>query len=138
VAPAYSAHGNGLNNAPPDPYNPGFVLLTQSASWTGAAGYIVYDWNSNLEFASRGEWFRDSNGARTGLRQTLGEFTETINYKIPQVTGLLARLEYRHDESNAAPFFGSSIAPATSPNFPNPDHTYNGQDTFMAAAIYSF
>ena len=114
------------------------MLLTQSASWTGAAGYIVYDWNSNLEFASRGEWFDDSNGARSGLRQTLGEFTETINYKIPQVTGLLARLEYRHDESNAAPFFGSNIAPVNSPNFPNPDHTYNGQDTFMADAIYSF
>jgi Putative beta-barrel porin-2, OmpL-like. bbp2 len=138
VAPAYSAHGNGLNFNPPDPYNPGFVLITKSASWTGAAGYIVYDWNENLEFASRGEWFRDSQGARTGLRQTLGEFTETINYKIPRVTGLLARLEYRHDESNSAPFFGSNIAPATSPNFPFPSHTYNGQDTFMAAAIYAF
>ena len=48
VAPAYSAHGNGLNFAPPDPYNPGFVLITKSSSWTGAAGYIVYDWNDHL------------------------------------------------------------------------------------------
>lgn len=138
VAPAYSSHGNGLLSDTPDPYNPGFVLLTRSASWTGAAGYIVYDWNDRLEFATRGEWFRDSDGSRTGLRQTLGEITETINYKIPGVTGLLGRLEYRHDESNAAPFFGSNIALATSPNFPNPDHTYNGQDTFMASAIYAF
>ena len=91
-----------------------------------------------FEFATRGEWFRDSQGARTGLRQTLGEVTETINYKVPAVTGLLARLEYRHDESNAAPFFGSNIAPANSPNFPFPSHTYNGQDTFIAAAVYSF
>ena len=68
----------------------------------------------------------------------MGEFTETLNYKVPQVTGLLARLEYRHDESNAAPFFGSTIAPVNSINYPNPDHTYNGQDTFMVAAIYSF
>jgi putative OmpL-like beta-barrel porin-2 len=114
------------------------VLITKSAQWNGAAGYIVYDWSDSLEFATRGEWFRDSEGARTGLRQTLGEITETINYKIPGVTGLLARLEYRHDESNAKPFFSSSIARFGSPNFPNPDHTYNGQDTFMAAAIYSF
>lgn len=138
VAPAFSAHGNGLNFNPPDPTNPGFVLIPKTANWTAAAGYIVYDWNERLEFATRGEWFRDSEGARTGLRQTLGEVTETINYKVPAVTGLLARLEYRHDESNAAPFFGSNIAPANSPNFPNPSHTYNGQDTFMAAAIYSF
>ena len=138
VAPAYSAHGNGLLSAPPDPYNPGFVLITKSAQWSGAVGYIVYDWNDSLEFATRGEWFRDGEGARTGLRQTLGEITETINYKIPGVTGLLARLEYRHDESNAAPFFGSSIAPVSSPKFPNPNHTYNGQDTIMAAAVYAF
>ena len=138
VAPAYSSKGNGLNFAPADPYNPGYVLITKSAEWNGAAGYIVYDWSDSLEFATRGEWFRDGEGARTGLRQTLGEITETINYKVPGVTGLLARLEYRHDESNAKPFFSSSIAPANSPNYPNPDHTYNGQDTFMAAAVYSF
>jgi hypothetical protein len=147
VTPAYSSHGNGFclpgvafcSPAPgfvPGPN--GTINIGKSVSWTGAAGYIVYDLNANLEFATRGEWFRDSDGARTGLRQTLGEITEDINYKIPQVTGLLARLEYRHDESNSAPFFGSTIAPANSVNFPNPDHTYNGQDTFMAAAIYSF
>jgi hypothetical protein len=148
VIPAYSAHGNrfctpGVTFCAPTPgYLPGgpggTVNIPQTVSWTGAAGYIVYDLNDHIEFATRGEWFRDSDGARTGLRQTLGEITETLNYKIPQVTGLLARLEYRHDESNAAPFFGSTIAPANTANFPNPDHTYNGQDTFMAAAIYSF
>jgi hypothetical protein len=147
VAPAYSSHGNrfcipGVAFCAPAPGYPagpnGTVNYLQSASWTGAAGYIVYDLNDHIEFASRGEWFRDSQGVRTGLRQTLGEFTEDLNYKVPDVTGLLARLEYRHDESNAAPFFGSTIAPVNSPNFPNPDHTYNGQDTFMVAAIYSF
>ena len=122
VAPAYSAHGNGLAFNPPDPVQPGLRADHEDrSSWTGAAGYIVYDWNENLEFASRGEWFRDSQGARTGLRQTLGEFTETINYKVPGVTGLLARLEYRHDESNSAPFFGSNIAPANSPPYPIPE-----------------
>ncbi len=147
VVPAYSAHGNGFCQpvAPfctPSPVYTtgpnGTINIPVTSSWTGAAGYIVYDLNDHIEFASRGEWFRDSQGARTGLRQTLGEFTETLNYKVPQVTGLLARLEYRHDESNAAPFFGSTIAPVNSINYPNPDHTYNGQDTFMVAAIYSF
>jgi hypothetical protein len=153
VTPAYSSHGNRFCNSffggtcsPAFPYgtgpsqtlNDGTVTIPGSVSWTGAAGYIVYDYNDHIEFATRGEWFDDSNGARSGLRQTLGEITEDINYKVPQVTGLLARLEYRHDESSAAPFFGNSIAPANTANFPNPDHTYSGQDTFMAAAIYSF
>ena len=143
VFPAFSSHGNGLATLAPDgsicagaPC--GSVTIPHSVTWTAAAGYIVYDWSDNLQFATRGEWFRDSDGARTGLRQTLGEITETINYKIPGVTGLLARLEYRHDESSAAPFFGSNIAPVSSPKFPNPNHTYNGQDTIMAAAIYAF
>jgi hypothetical protein len=150
VTPAYSSHGNRLCSSftpggvcvpsigfPAGPN--GTVNIPNTVSWTGAAGYIVYDYNSNWEFATRGEWFDDSNGARSGLRQTLGEITEDINYKVPQVTGLLARLEYRHDESSAAPFFGDSIQgnPAL-PNFGNPDHTYSGQDTIMAAAIYSF
>jgi Putative beta-barrel porin-2, OmpL-like. bbp2 len=147
VVPAYSSHGNRfcVPGASFCTFSPGFpagpngtVNIPGTVSWSGAAGYIVYDWNDHLEFATRGEWFDDSNGARSGLRQTLGEITETINYKIPQVTGLLARLEYRHDESSAKPFFGNSIAPSTSANFPNPDHTYSGQDTIMAAAIYSF
>jgi hypothetical protein len=147
VFPAYSSHGNGFcvpgaSFCTPGVNNPagpnGTVNILTSSSWTGAAGYIVYDLNDHIEFASRGEWFRDANGARTGLRQTLGEFTETLNYKVPGVTGLLARLEYRHDESNAAPFFGSNTTTINSPNYPNPDHTYNGQDTFMVAALYSF
>jgi hypothetical protein len=147
VTPAYSSHGNrfcvpGLPFCTPSVGFPGgtngTVTIPDSVTWSGAAGYIVYDYNSSLEFATRGEWFDDSNGARSGLRQTLGEITETINYKIPQVTGLLARLEYRHDESSAKPFFGNAISPINSANFPNPDHTYSGQDTIMAAAIYSF
>jgi len=147
VAPAYSSHGNrfcipGVAFCAPSvgfPAGPGgTVTIPGTVTWSGAAGYVVYDWNDHLEFATRGEWFDDGNGARTGLRQTLGEITETINYKIPQVTGLLARLEYRHDESSAKPFFGNAISPVTSPNSGFPAHTYSGQDTIMAAAIYSF
>ena len=78
VAPAYSSHGNrfcipGVAFCAPAPGYPagpnGTVNYLQSASWTGAAGYIVYDLNDHIEFASRGEWFRDSQGVRTGLRR---------------------------------------------------------------------
>jgi hypothetical protein len=151
VIPAYSSHGNRFCEAgtfctPTPGFTPGpqgSVNIPNTVSWTGAAGYIVYDWNDNLEFATRGEWFRDSDGARSGLRQTLGEFTETINYKIPAVSGLLARLEYRHDESSAKPFFSNSVLPSTTANVAAgiaglPAHTYAGQDTLLASAIYAF
>jgi hypothetical protein len=116
----------------------GVTSFNRSTDWQGFAGYGVYDFNDNLEFATRFEWFRDSEGTRTGLRQTLFEVTQTINYKIPGVTGLLARLEYRHDASNAHPFYSDdALIPQKGGGF-LPSHTYSGQDTLLAAAIYSF
>lgn len=150
VLPAFSSNGNRfcVNPATGAPFctpAPGFtagpngtINIPNSVSWTGAAGYIVYDLNDNVELATRGEWFRDSDGARTGLRQTLGEITETLNYKVPNVTGLLARLEYRHDESGQSPFFNSDVFGPTSPLVGFPNHTHSGQDTFMADAVYYF
>jgi putative OmpL-like beta-barrel porin-2 len=147
VVPQYSEQGNRFCNpgqtfcstAPGFTSGPnGTINILDTVTWSGAAGYIVYDWTSNLEFVARGEWFDDSNGARSGLRQTLGEFTGTINYKVPKVNGLLTRLEYRLDQSNEKPFFGSGSLPANSVNAGLPAHTYSGQDTFMADAIYSF
>lgn len=148
VFPAFSSHGNSLSKLPLDGsicagLHCGTVAIPHTVSWTGAAGYIVYDLNENIEFATRGEWFRDSDGSRTGLRQTLGEVTETLNYKVPAVSGLLARLEYRHDESSAKPFFSNTIFPVTPANVTAgiaglPTHTWAGQDTFLASAIYSF
>jgi hypothetical protein len=116
----------------------GVTTLNQSTNWQGFAGYGVYDFNDNLEFATRFEWFRDGEGTRTGLRQTLFEVTQTINYKIPGVNGLLARLEYRHDASNAHPFYSNDpLIPQAGGGF-LPSHTYTGQDTLLAAAVYSF
>jgi hypothetical protein len=147
VTPQYSVQGNRFCDPLPAPFctvAPGFtagpngtINILNTVSWTGAAGYVVYDWTSSLEFALRGEWFRDSDGARTGLRQTLGEFTGTINYKVPKVNGLLTRFEYRLDESNEDPFFGSNVF-SSGPDAGLPTHTYSGQSTFMADAIYYF
>jgi len=49
-------------------------------------------------------------------------------------TGLLARLEHRHDNSNAKPFFSNDGFDAAGV----PYHTYSGQDIVTAAAIYAF
>lgn len=141
ATPTWDSHGNSLYGNPAGPG--GTVTLNKDVSWTAAAGYIVYDLNDNIEFATRGEWFRDADGARTGERQTLGEVTETLNYKVPGVTGLLGRLEFRHDESSAKPFFSNELLPATAANISAgvaglPAHTYAGQNTLLAAAIYTF
>lgn len=152
VVPGYSSQGNQfcINPATGTPFctpppgsvfasgPSGTITIPGQVSWTGAAGYIVYDLNDNIELATRGEWFNDPNGARTGIRQTLGEITETLNYKVPAVTGLLARLEYRHDESSARPFFNSDVFGPPSALTGFPTHTRSGQDTFMADAVYSF
>jgi hypothetical protein len=116
----------------------GVTSLNEGTDWQGAAGYVVYDLNDNIEFATRFEYFRDTAGARTGLRQSLFEVTETLNYKIPGVTGLLARLEYRHDASNAHPFYSNDpLIPQAGGGF-LPSHTYSGQDTLLVAGIYQF
>jgi outer membrane murein-binding lipoprotein Lpp len=112
----------------------GPVINGHSASWQGFAQYIVYDWNQ-YEFASRGEFFQDKDGARTdGTAQTLWELTQTVSYKVPEVTGLVVRLEYRHDNSNVASFANN--------NFVNPvtgvQHMWRGQDTMSTAVIYAF
>jgi len=136
--PAVTSYGNNLFFNLPGTNCGGApcVTINHAVSWYGNAGYVVYDYNDALEFATRGEWFRDPDGARTGLRQVLGEVTQTISYKIPGVTGLLTRLEYRHDESNAHPFFSNQGVSPTDPFLPA--HTYAGQDTLSAAAIYTF
>jgi hypothetical protein len=113
----------------------GPVINGHSASWQGMAQYLVYDLTPSLESATRGEFFQDKDGARTtGTGQTVWEITQTLSYKIPEVTGLIARLEYRHDNSDENVF--------TNNNFVNPvtgtQHLWHGQDTLDANFIYAF
>jgi outer membrane murein-binding lipoprotein Lpp len=113
----------------------GPVINGHSASWQGLAQYLVYDFTPSLESATRGEFFQDKDGARTtGTGQTVWEITQTLSYKIPEVTGLIARLEYRHDNSDENVF--------TNNNFVNPvtgtQHLWRGQDTLGANVIYAF
>lgn len=118
----------------------GQVIDNHSASWQGFAQYVVYDWNE-WEFATRGEFFKDQDGARSGPNvngviqsKTLWEITQTITYKVPGVTGLLLRGEYRHDASSS-PDFGNN-------DFVDPNtgiqHLWSGQDLLSGAMIYAF
>ncbi len=110
------------------------------ATWWGIAQYIVYDWNA-WEFATRGEVFDDEDGSRTaspsqpsGTHQTLWEITQTFTYKIPGVTGLLARAEFRHDQSNNHVFSNNDfVDPST-----GQQHLWRGQDTLLGTLIYAF
>ena len=115
----------------------GPVIGGHSATWQGAAGYVVYDFTPAVEAATRAEFFDDMDGARTGLGQpqTLWEITQTLSYKIPEVTGLIARLEYRHDNSSQNVFTNNEVInPATLTN----QHLWHGQDTLAANFIYAF
>jgi hypothetical protein len=113
--------------------NPNNGLLSHSATWQGFAQYIVYDWNA-WEFATRGELFDDEDGSRTGAHQTLWELTQTLTYKVPDVTGLLVRAEYRHDNSNQHVFSNNNfVDPAT-----GAQHLWKGQDTLLGAMIFAF
>jgi hypothetical protein len=103
------------------------------ATWWGVAQYFVYDLNE-WEFATRGEVFDDEDGARTGAHQTLWEITQTLTYKVPGVTGLLVRGEYRHDNSNEHSFTNNNpVNPIT-----NLQHQWKGQDTLLGAILYAF
>ncbi|HSR57196.1 MAG TPA: outer membrane beta-barrel protein, partial [Candidatus Binataceae bacterium] len=111
----------------------GPVVNGHSATWWGVAQYFVYDW-TQWESATRGEIFDDEDGSRTGAHQTLWEVTQTFSYKVPEVTGLVARFEYRHDNSNHHVFSNN--------NFVNPinglQHPWKGQDTLLGTMIYAF
>lgn len=115
--------------------------ITHSVWWSGIGVWAAYNATDALQLATRGEWFDDPSGARSGVVQNLGEITETLNYSVPYVQGLTARLEYRHDFSSAHPF--PSAGPIV--NFPcaagtctSTAHTYSGQDTFETALVLVF
>lgn len=74
------------------------------ANWWGYAGYVAYDWTERLRTALRGEYFTDPMGARTaaGQKLSLWELTGTLQYRIWK--GLVGRLEFRHDQSDAKVF----------------------------------
>jgi hypothetical protein len=116
----------------------GRVINGHSASWQGLAQYFVYDFTPALEAATRAEWFDDMDGARgNGQGQSIWEITQTLSYKIPNVTGLIGRLEYRHDNSDEPSFTNNKTQFNNVGTFVG-QHLWHGQDTLAANIIYAF
>lgn len=139
VTPLLTGTNVGVNPLFFAPTEKGVQVIPHGVDWQALNGYIIYDWNDKLEFATRGEYFRDSDGARTGIRQSLAEVTFTINYHLTDE--LLLRTEYRHDESNAKPFYSNQPTPTVLSLLPpgfGPTRTYAGQDTFLGALLFTF
>ncbi len=77
-----------------------------TATWWGGAGIAKYDVNDLFSIALRYEYFKDTDGARTGTAQKLQEVTLTPQFTVAK--NLLLRPEYRHDWSDEESFPGSS------------------------------
>jgi len=86
---------------------------TDLSHWQGIAAALHYQATSKIAFTPRFEYFKDESGFSTGTVQNINEFTLTGEYKMPE--GLLARLEYRRDNSDQ-PYFvkGSRLVDAQS------------------------
>ncbi|OGQ51989.1 MAG: hypothetical protein A3J24_12550 [Deltaproteobacteria bacterium RIFCSPLOWO2_02_FULL_53_8] len=83
-----------------------------------------YPFSEKLALNLRAEYFKDSDGARTGVAQKLYEITVTPEYALS--ANMLVRVEYRHDQSNQQVF--DKKDPATS----------KSQDTLGLNAVYHF
>src|SRR3989442_1695184 len=81
-------------------------------SWKGIAGYLKVQATPRFALIPRIEWFSDTDGFMTGTKQTLKE--GTITGEISLAKGLLTRVEYRRDVSDAATFAKDSKGFATS------------------------
>lgn len=72
--------------------------VLDDARWTGLALYAKYQASDLYAPGLRAEYFRDSDGFRTGTKQTLKEVTFTNQFDIN--SNLIFRLELRLDQSN--------------------------------------
>lgn len=79
-----------------------------------------------LAVGVRGSYFRDEDGARTGVEQDLAELTATAEFRFLRDAAL--RVEYRRDWSTKDVFLGSS---GSSP-------TEDSQDTIALELSYAF
>jgi hypothetical protein len=102
------------------------------ASWWGWGVWAAYDWTDRFRTSIRQEYFKDSDGARTGFgsKLSLWSTTLTLQYKIWR--GLVGRLEYRHDQADERVFrnrydSAHTLAP-----------TSRAMDTLSLSAYYSF
>ena len=95
------------------------------AWWHALAGILSYNWTDRFNTAVRAEYFRDNDGARTGVRRLdLGEITLTAAYKF--TAKLLGRAEVRQDLAGKSVFARGSTG------------ADGAQTTLALQAIYGF
>ncbi len=97
----------------------------EDAQWYGFAAIAKYEFNDKFSLAVRGEYFKDEDGVRTGIKQSMKEITITPEIKI--ANGLIIRPEYRHDWAGEK-------------TFDSHRHIMNekSQDTLALAVMYSW
>jgi hypothetical protein len=95
----------------------------KDADWKGVAGILKYDFNDTFGLAFRAEYFKDTDGVRTGTPQEVKEITITPEIRLAQ--GLIIRPEYRHDWSTKKVF-----------NVINGVPTGKSQDTVAISFMY--
>ena len=96
-------------------------------TWWGVAGYARFSARRWLAATFRGEYLADPDGFITGASQNLAETTATLELRTKRgAAQLVARLEYRHDQSDRSVF--TSTAPMTRSN----------QDTLTLALLAAF
>jgi len=74
------------------------ALAGADVKWSGLSGIVKYDITDKYTVAVRGEYFKDTDGFRTGTVQKLKEMTLTFDARLDG--GLILRPEYRHDTSD--------------------------------------
>jgi hypothetical protein len=98
----------------------------EAAKWDGLAGYVIYHFTDDISATLRAEFFNDTDGVRTGAKQTVWEITPTLAYQF--LPGLTFRAEFRHDEtSRKTPSF-----------FEGRTRFFPGQDVIAGEVLYSF
>ncbi len=74
------------------------------AWWWGWALWGAYDFTERFRVALRQEYFKDSDGARTGFGSKLSLWSTTLTLQLKIWRGLVGRLEYRHDQADERVF----------------------------------
>jgi len=90
------------------------VPAGRDALWCGAAGYARFAVTPTFALIARGESFDDRDGVRTGIAQTLGEFTVTPELRLTE--HLIVRGDARLDHSNHHVFEKGQSASQSQPS----------------------
>jgi hypothetical protein len=101
----------------------GAVAPGETATWTAFAGYARFGISDTFAFTLRGEYFDDSDGARTGAAQKVKEVTLTPEIKLS--SKLVFRADLRVDFSDER-------------FFPSDSGAKKQQTTLLLNALYAF